>query len=55
MKLVSFSNNFDSQRIFLMNIEMRIRKNYQSISTRLITSIERWLDKKTSPYGGFKK
>jgi len=53
--MVSFSNNFDTQRILMMNIEMRIRKNYRRISTKTITALERWLDKKTAPYGGFKK
>ncbi|SCY10286.1 hypothetical protein SAMN05192588_1164 [Nonlabens sp. Hel1_33_55] len=53
--MVSFSNNFDDHRIMLVNIEMQVRKKYRRISTQIRDAADKWLDKKTAPYGGFKK
>lgn len=51
----SFSRNFDTQRIVIMNIEMQLRKHYQRISLQVKMAVDSWLDKKTSPYRDLRK
>jgi len=49
------SRNLALHRIKLLTAEVRVRKNYQNITHKAKVAAERWLDKKTSPYGDFTK
>jgi hypothetical protein len=51
----SFSRRLTPHKIILLTAEVQMRKNYQRISARTKIAVERWLDKKTSPYGDFTK
>lgn len=46
----TFSRNLDQHKVLLFNVEARLRNNYRRIATNTKKAIEKWLDKKTSPY-----
>ena len=51
----SLSKNLTTHRILLLTVEVQLRKKYRRVSTKTRVALERWLDKKTSPYGDFTK